>query len=286
MENNIFKNLPIVFPFYEQRVQQTRERENNAQFCDFKLISPRNALLPFQLNFGKEKPAPTKWEILGHATLDITNNLNKITVYEFEEHKQAVYKGDALRFVHGVRDEELNLGCGWYYSKFTFADGSAFYSEFFYVPEDNFTAGENLTNYTLVEFWCDKDLDPVLYRDGFKQRVYLDTFVHSAVPEFDEEVEKDGYNSAIPTFQKLTLKYKFISVVPDYMKIALLTLLMQDNIYLYLSDKRSGKIDRVEVNPQPDETGAFNNVDVVFEDAILIKTNCAKNEQELNITTW
>lgn len=283
----IFKNLPVVLPFYNEVKQQTRARENNAQGAEYKLVSPRNAILPFQIQFDMSQAAPQKWEIITQAgqSIDITNNLPKIALYTFADKKQIFYNGEALDFVYGTISEELNLPCGFYHTKFTFPDGGYLVSERFYVPENSFKVGEP-GEFTAVEFWNDTDIEPVKYRGGFKQIIYLDTFVHSAVPELEEDVEKDGENNSIPTFQKLTLKYRFSDVVPDFVKIALLTLLLHDNIYLYLSDKRTGKIDRVEVNPAPDENGAFNLVDVVFEDAILTKVSCSEQEEETDISTW
>ena len=283
--NNIFKELPIVFPFYENHKQQDVNKENVESNCAFKLISPKNALLPFQIEMPINKPNPISWKIIGlnGSEIDISNNLSKVKIYVFEEKKQAVYFGEELIFSYENRSEPLNLENGFYYTIFNFSDGSYYVSEIFFAA--GFNVGEN-TEFMQVDFWQDKDVEPLIFRNGWKQTIYLSTFVHSAIAEVEEETEKDGFNSEIPTFQRMVLKYKFIELVPDFVKIALVSLQMQDNVYIYLSDKRSGKIDRISVESQPDETIGLNNVEVIFEDDVLIKTACGQNKQEISQATW
>lgn len=280
----IFKELPIVLPFYELQENQDRYRENVAELCPFKLISPRNALLPFQIEMPLDKGALIAWDLVsacenptGTLLINLTSQLNKVKIYEFTDKKQAVYFGDVLGGV--------SLACGYYYTRFRFNDGSQYVSEVFYIPADAFDVGQN-SRYMRLEFWNDKDIDPVLYRDNFKQIIYLDNFVSSFMPEIEEEQEKDGFNNEIPIFQKLIMKYKIHDVVPDFIKIALISLQMMDNVYIYINSSRSGKIDRISVNSQPYETGAFNDVELTFEDDIMYKTACNTNKQLINAYTW
>lgn len=277
--SNIFKELPIVFPFYENHKQKDVNKENVESICAFKLISPKNALLPFQIEIPINKPNPTLWQIVNvcdGSTINLNASLSQIKIFNFEEKKQAVYYGNAL---------PIDLACGYYYTIFQFADGTYYVSEIFYVPANGFKLGEN-TEFMQVDFWQDKDVEPLIFRYGWKQTIYLSTFVHSAIPEVEEETEKDGFNSEIPTFQRMVLKYKFVELVPDFIKIALVSLQMQDNVYISLSDKRSGKIDRISVESQPDESIGLNNVEVIFEDDVLIKTACGENKQEISQATW
>lgn len=284
----VFKELPIVFPFYEMTENQYRNRENVRDLNQYKLISPKNALLPFQIEMPADKPAPVKWEIItiDGRSIDITNNLPTITLYEFSGKKQAVYKGDSLTFEYDTISEELNLSCGDYYSVFTFADDSQYVSEFFHIPIDSFLTGED-SNYVRVTFWNDFDLEPILYRADFRQTIYLDTFISDFVPEIDEEVKSDGYNNDIPIFQRLMLKYKFVGVVPDFIKIALVSLQIHDHVYIYVNQSRQGEISRVVVTATPHDDGGMNDVDVVFQDDLLLKkAGCMVNEVAENITTW
>ncbi|WP_258316924.1 hypothetical protein, partial [Escherichia coli] len=78
----------------------------------FELISPKNALLPFQISLPDGKPQPTKWTIISYPSgseIDITNNLSAVKVYEIAGEKTAVYFGDALQFKFEARNEPLNL---------------------------------------------------------------------------------------------------------------------------------------------------------------------------------
>lgn len=283
--DRIYKELPIVFPFYEKAGNQNKYRDNTEGLNQYSLISPRDALLPFQIELPVDKLSPTSWKIIsecGSNEIDISNNLHLIKIYNFSNKKQAVYNGAALRFNYQTRNEPLNLACGRYYSVINFADGSYLISEDFTV--ESFKLG-SITNFIKIDFWNEKDINPIIYRDSFRQTIYLNTFVHSFEPEIEEETEKDGFNNEIPIFQKLVLKYKFTEVVPDYVKIALISLQMHDHVLL-TTKHRNGEIDRVQVTAQPHEGGGFNDVEVVFEDNIIYKTNCDQNENVTSVTTW
>jgi hypothetical protein len=280
--SRIYKEMPIAFPFYEVLANQDRYRENVEGLNQYALISPNNALLPFQIEMPVDKSAPTSWHIINSCSsndLDISNNLEKIKVYEFGVKKQAVYKGEILNFTYQTRNEELNLPAGSYFTVFNFADGSSYTSEVFTVK------CEPLNSFIKIDFWNDTDIKPILYRDNFLQTIYLDTFVSSYVPEIEEETEKDGFNNKIPVFQKLVLRYKIIDVVPDFLKIALISLQMHDHVVI-TTVNRSGEIDRLEVTAQPHEGQGINDVEILFEDDMLYKTNCQTNETPLIVTTW
>ena len=286
---NIFKEMPIVFPFYDNEKHFSIRSEHREGNCVYKLISPKNALLPFQINLPVNKPAPIKWEIsmvCGKNVIDITNNLKEVKIYSFEEKKQAVYFGEKpLRFKYGNRDEDLNLETGFYFSRFVFDDGSYYVSEWFYVPSDSFRVGEQ-SNYFKIDFWQDNDVLPLIYRDNWKQTLYLKTFIHAAVPEVEEKTKKDGFNNEIPVFQKMTLKYKFLDIVPDFLKIAIVSLQIQDNVQIVSDNQRSGIISRVSVNAENDENIGMSVVDVTFEDEILTKTSCNNDKPIVSLSNW
>ena len=286
--NTIYKELPIVFPFYEYQPNQDRYRENIEGLNQFNLISPVNAFLPFQIEMPANKPHPTSWVLFklgGDGTVvqnfDLATNWSKIKIYEFADRKVATYNGEALTINGG---EAMNLSCGYYYTDIRFNDGTHYYSEVFFIPENAFAVGA-VNDFIKIDFWNEKDIIPILYRDNFRQTIYLNTFVHSFEPEIEQETEKDGFNNEIPIFSKLTLRYKFTEVVPDYIKTALISLQMHDKVTI-TTKYRAGEIDRVQVTAQPHEGGGFNDVDVVFEDNILYKTKCESNQPANNITTW
>ena len=280
--NNVFNHLPIAFPFYQDVKSQDIYKENIDEDLLYQLITPSNCLLPFQIRMPVDSGKPIKWEIIsncGDNVLDVSNNLNLVKVYNFDNYKQAVYFGAQLQFVYQTINNPLDLPCGYYYTKFTFLDGSYYVSEIFRVEK-------NLQNFIKVEFWCENDLNPIIYRDNWKQILYLPTFVHTAMPEIEEESLKDGYNNEIPIYQKMVLKYKFVDIVPDFLKTALISLQMQDFVYLWISETRQGLIDRVWVSVTPDDTGATNEVEVMFEDDVLLKTKCNVSDVLQNTETW
>lgn len=276
--NNVFNHLPIAFPFYQDVKSQEIYKENLESNLFYKLITPLDRLLPFQIEMPVAKPNPTKWEIYQYDDEDgaqlahtITASLSSIKIYTFADRKIAVYFGGQIA--------GLNMTCGHYYTKITFADGSYFVSDIFY-------ATPNLNECIKVDFWCTNDVKPIIYRDGWKQWLYLPTFVHTATPEVEEESLKDGYNNEIPVYQKMILKYEFIDIVPDFLKTALVSLQIQDFVYLWISETRQGYVDRVWVAVTPDDTGATSEVKVTFEDDIMLKTNCDTNETLQNLSTW
>ena len=270
---NIFKQLPIAFPFYESLDNQEIYKENVDENLFYKLYTPQNSLLPFQIRMPVNKPAPTAWKIIQYENpsveIDITNKLNLIKLFVFGDYKQAVFFGDDLG---------INMTCGHYYTKLTFPDGTYYVSEVFFAS--------SIVDCMRVEFWQEKDVAPIIYRNNWKQILYLPTFVHTALPEIDEETTKDGFNNEIPVYQKMMLKYKFVDVVPDFLKIALVSLQMQDYVYLWISETRKGFIDRIWVSATPDETGMMNDVEVLFEDDLMIKTKCNNNDTLINLTNW
>lgn len=285
---NIFKELPIVFPFYHDERHLNSRIKNFDQNCIYKLISPKNALLPFQIRLEAGGAAPIAWQIstiCGQSIIDITNNLSEVKTYEFDDFLQAVYFGTPLNFEHGSISQPLDLQPGFYFTKFIFPDGSYLISEVFFIPENRFNVGEKST-YFKIDFWNESDVLPIIYRDSWRQIVYLETYIHAALPEIDEAVKKDGFGSEIPTFQRMSLRYKFSEVVPDFLKVALVSLQMQDHVFIETGNERSGDIKRVLVSVDPDENTGLNIVDITFEDDILIKTACKNDKSLLHLSNW
>lgn len=282
---NIYNNTPIAFPWYQDIKDQNINKENSNGEILYKLITPATQMLPFQIEMPTDKPHPTKWEIYGtdgetsELIYDLQPSMNMIRVYKYLDRHVAVYPGGSLKVKYKGGVVNLVMPCGYYYSKITFADGSYYVSEIFF-------AENNTENYMRVMFWCDNDLKPITYRDEWKQVLYLDTFVHTAAPEVEEETITDGDKNEIPTWQKMVLKYKFVDTVPDFLKIALVSLQIHEFVYLWISESRQGYVDRVFVSETPDETGAMSDVEVTFEDDMMIRRTCPINDNLLGIETW
>lgn len=279
----IFNELPTAFPWYDKQGKQQRYRENAKQLCDYKLISPNNGLLPFQTITPTGTGIPTSWQIMttcGDLAIDISNNIGKLKATETADGVYIEYAGDVLTFLRQSVPENLSVPQGAYYSVITFADEKKIFSEIFYCVPD-------LSAYMKIEFWNGCDISPIMYAKGFKQIIYIDSFVHTSEPEIEQDGERDGDDQIIPTFQKMVVKYRFSTMVPDYMKIALTSMQMHDEVYLTTENgTRTGKIERLTTSSTIETSGAYSTVDVVMEQAIITRTACCENMEVQNENPW
>lgn len=281
----LFSELPTVLPFYTNLRNQNRFKENAKKSCDFNLFSPSNALLPFTLQLPKGSPKPTSFKLVsedGNET-DLSNNISKLKAVDFDDFAYCFYNGEKLMFKYETIEQELNLNGRFHIE--LIIDGKKYFSENFLMSKD-IKADFFSNKFVKFEFWDEKDIEPVRYRSNFKQVIYLDTFIHTSEPEIEEEAERDGNNNAIPTFTKLTIKQKIEVVVPDFIKVALMTLQLHEEIFVFEQNKRSGKIDRIKINPTTEDGGAFSTVEIVLETDILTKIQCEDNKQATNENLW
>lgn len=281
----LFNELPTILPFYTNLQNQNRFKENTKKSCDYSLLSPSDALLPFLVKIPKGSTKPTSFKLVDEngVETDLSNNINILKAIDFDDFAYCYYNGQKLIFKHGVIEEDLNL-VGNYYVKLTI-DGVDYFSEIMTLTKD-IKHNEFSNKYVKIEFWDEKDIEPIRYRNDFKQIIYIDSFIHTSEPEVEEEAERDGNNNAIPTFSKLTIKQKIEIFVPDFVKIALMTLQLHEEIFVYEKNKRSGKIDRIKINPTTEEGGAFSVVEIILETDILTKTQCENNKIATNSNLW
>ena len=281
----LIKELPTVLPFYTNKKNQNRFKENVAKNCPYFLSSPKNALLPFMLQLPKNSPKPTSLKLvsLNGQETDLSNNISKLKAIDFDDFTYCFYNGQILDFKFENIEQELNL-TGTFFIELKIGN-IEYFSEVFLMNEE-IKQNDFGSNFVKLEFWDDTDIEPIRYRNDFKQVIYLDTFIHTSEAEIEEETETDGLGNKIPTFSKLTLKQKIEVFVSDFVKNALMTLPMHNEIFVFEQGKREGKIDRVKVTPSADETGAFSTVEIVFETDILTKTQCEDNKIATNENLW
>ena len=279
------KELPTVLPFYTNKKNQNRFKENVKNKCPFVLFSPSNALLPFLVQLPKSSPKPTSFKIidLNGTETDLSNNISKLKAIDYEDFAYCYYNGEELIFKHETFEQVLNLS-GFFYVELII-DGKSYFSEVFLMTKE-ITSNSFSDKFVKIEFWDLTDIEPIRYRNDFKQVIYLDTFIHTSEPEIEQENENDGYNNAIPTFSKLTIKQKMEILVPDFLKIAFLTLEMHENIFVNEQNKREGKIDRIKITPTTDEDGSFSTLEIIMETDILTKTQCEENKAVTNPNLW
>lgn len=282
---SIYNELPTAFPWYDKKEKQHRFRENVEGTCGYKLISPNNGLLPFQLRVETGLARPTAmaiWSLCDEQVMDLTNNIPLLQAKTTEKGINAYYNGEAMQFKAGTRPAtNLEIPEGTYYATLSFASGETYYSEVFTVVKD-------LSQYMRIEYSNSCDIDPIIYKDNsWKNILYLDTFVHVAEPEIEEDGERDGSDQLIPTYQKLTVKYRFSVTVPDFVKIAITSMQMHDNVAMTSSNAiRSGKIDRMTTASTVESGGAYSTVDVIMEQLLMMKQSCCEEMVILEQNPW
>lgn len=284
----LFSEIPTVLPFYTNKKNQNRFKENVAKNCPFILFSPSNRPLPFMIKLPKGSPPPQAMFLYNcddSVYYDLGENIPKLKAVDFDDFAYC-YNNGQVSWTYGGHKMNFN---GMFYL-FIQISNEVYFSEIFCMSEkigaNKFGTPTFTEDFVKITFWDLKDIDPIRYRNDFKQEIYLDTFIHTSEPEIEEETESDGLGNKIPTFTKLIIKQKIEVVVPDYLKNALMTLPMHDIVEVNEGGKRIGEIDRVKVSPSTDETGALSTVEVVFETDILTKTQCEDNKQATNANLW
>jgi hypothetical protein len=279
----LFDELPIAFPWYSKIEHQNRYNENVEPICDYKLITPRDALLPFEFT----KPVagnPTGWNIYEintgalMATINVLTPVRKVTRAGLD---YIYYNGSALSTSGGT----LSLPPGYYYSRMAFAGSIYYYSEMFFIPEDAPLVGSAAVPYLKLEWWNLSDIPPIFYNDitgglpYFVNRVYLDTFITASEPEIEEDGTRDGNDELIPTFQKAIIRYRVTFEAPDFLKKALTIMQMHDQIKLTTKNNiRAGIVRRINVTSALEANGGLSIVDLLFEETIaMVKKGCAQN---------
>jgi hypothetical protein len=280
----IFNYLPVAFPWYDNIRKQNRYKQNVEGLCDYKLIGPRDALLPFQFYKPSELAFPGNWYIREvnsqQVVADITPSLGFIRARTSADGLDYFYyNGEALTTTSG----NLNLNFGFYEAYLVFNNGAVFWSEMFHIPDISFSvSGQFQSQFLRLEWWNETDLPPILYNNGdnvnnFRNVAFLETFVHASEPEIQVDTEKDGNNTDIPTFEKGVIPYRISHIVPDFLKVALVIMQMHDHVRLTTPlGIDDGEITDLTTDSQVDEGGGgLSTIDILFQqDLAIIKKGC------------
>lgn len=280
----LYNELPVSFPWYNKIEKQNRYNEHTGGICDYQLISPVDALLPFEFY---KQPAgtslPSAWEVFEINTqnliADISANIGLLY--------RVIREGREYFCYHGEQLAGLALPAGYFYSRMTFADGTFFYSEMFHVPESLFyIANDSNIDFLKLVWYNNSDLRPIFYNNKdsqgipkFKNVLYLDTFIHASEPELTEDGARDGNDELITTFQKVVIPYRITVLVPDFVKKALCVMPMHDVIKVVTKrGVRAGSLESVKINTALEVSGALSVVDILFNaDVAMVKKGCADN---------
>lgn len=249
------------------------KRINNRPMYNKTMFSVSAQQLPANITPGNI----VSWKIMtccGSET-DVTNNIGLISLRMYGDGIRVLYKGEPMFFETTAGNKPLSIQPGAYYSVIEFENGYQYFSEVFTVPEDS------LDNYMKIEFWNSCDIEPIAYNDGaggWKQTIYIDSFIHASDPEVEEDGERDGNDMLIPTFQRMVVRYRFSAVVPDYMKIAIVSLQLHDNVLITTENEtRSGRADRISTSTSIDDNGAYSTIDAIIDQYVMVKKACCRN---------
>lgn len=279
----LFNNLFTAFPWYDKKEKQLRYRAGNDYSLPF-LISPNNAILPFQFRKPSNGRMPVSWKVFhvdGTEYFDMSvhiPDLNKRTVGGYD---YFWIVPNTPMIVGDVITQTMEDGC--YYCVIDFPTGVDMYSEVFHVKTFQVDT-PGICPYIKIE-WDNQegDVKPIYYPDDlpFKNRVYLDSRITSSEPEILRQVETNANQVEIPEFQRAAVKYRIQTFAPDYLVIALTLASMHDNVTLATENNvENGEMTNVLVTANPEEGGIFSTVDIVFENELLIiAKSCGEDMQ-------
>jgi len=260
----IYSELPLAFPWYDSLLKQNRFRKNCLHAVPFKLITPMDALLPFQFcNPNTELKAVVEWKILNEDGLpvkDLHSDIGKLNNKIIDGKQYTYYKGDQLN---------LSLPCGYYYSKIRFQDSNSYYySELFFIG--NFLRDSN-PDLLRITYKHTCDIGPIKYTSldtDYQNVFFLDSFITHSEPAYLEEVEKDGFGNETVVFNKYQNRFETQAVVPDFLKTAVVVIQLHKSVSVVTNNGLNTiAINRLMVKAAIMELsgGCESSVDLTFE---------------------
>jgi hypothetical protein len=223
---------------------------------------PEGRILPFQIQ--RDKPGSAD-NITAFKVVDLDGNLiqdfmgqkSLIEVRSTTDKEYLIYSGS-----------ELQVGSAGMFYVYIKKGNQEFFSEVFKVCTGTFLK---------LEWWNTIDIAPLLYQTGFKNVLYLDSYLEVQEPDLQEEGNNNGQGDYVPTFQRLVHKHKFEAIVPDYLLDALALAQIHDNIQI--TDELGETVDCYQVNAAT--TYADNYLGTIKFDFEVtdayIRTNCLQN---------
>lgn len=260
----IYSELPLVFPWYDSLLKQNRFRKNCINIAPFKLITPNDALLPFQFTSPhSELKTIIEWKIFNEDGLqvkDLDSDITKLKNKMIDGNQYTYYKGDQL---------SLSLPCGFYYSKIRFQDSTNYYvSELFFISNFSINTHPDLLRIT-YKHTC--DIGPIKYSSldpDYQNILFLDSFITHSEPAYLEEVEKDGFGNETVVFNKYQNRFETQVVVPDFLKTAIVVM----QLHKALSVVTNSGLNIVAINRLLVKTtimelsaGCHSSVEIMFE---------------------
>lgn len=302
----IFDELPLPFPWYNDRRKQNRWRENCKYLYPYELIMPQERMLSFQFKFLTPPGDPvtvTRWYLYEGCLNGPSETSGEFLFTEpgdiiltedgepiFSESGLAVPliplpAPDVAALLEIINDTEgythiiykggdftNPLNCLFYESMIQLSNGLMFWSEVFKVATKKY--GRYPYMYLTWNNPC--DYNGIIYHTGYTNQLYLPSFIANNAEELVEEVTQDGAGNEILEFQKIIYKYKFSEAVPDFLKTALVFMVLHK--HKTFSDEkalRTFDINRMRIITQSIGSGAYSFVDITIErDQVLLATAC------------
>lgn len=256
-------------------------RKQGKGYCPFKLYSPNDRLLPFQIFI----------PVTEGATLD-DYDINDIVFYNCDGTQHSVLSdypglendiekmqvfGEGIWFIYkGTAPiTNMNFPSGYYYFQFQTANSRDIFSELFYVD-----CNLDYKRLLKIEFWNSCDFSNIIYQTGYKNYFYLDTTLLKGVPSIDETGFENGYGEFQLTSSRYVDNYILDCLVTEYLVHALF--LMKSHSEIYITSPETGQIGKFDVkksNVNWDEGGFYEDISLELEQKQLIyKGSCCENK--------
>lgn len=292
----ILDELKVPFRWYED-VSRLLKNTDDGQSFRFKLITPKDRLLPFMFRYPNDASItfPQTWKVYnsvsGALVIDLAAFVGPyLDYYKFDIYDYVVYKG---------QDLEIELPEGYHYSVIEMSDGRIITSEDFWIDCDaeGSVMGEDfsddfnedfgplistggLPKYTKIEWWNNCDIGNLLYQTGYHNILYLESGLERSEPQIIEEGSEDGKKDFVPTFIKYIDNIRFTDFVPEYIITALLPVGMHRNVVittaknLYTGSAKNFRCTHEWQNSQ------FGIIECKFQqETTFLRANCCTNNE-------
>lgn len=190
----IYDELKTGLKIYNSLSKQDRFIKNKDSVYSFDLVSPKDAILPFQIRLLSAA------SVSSYKVKDIDGNTiatlgtSTLSYTSLGSYNYVINKGQS---------SGINLGAGKYYVEIVIS-GSYYYSEVFTVPCISFSVNDVSIPYTKIEWDNDGcNLGPIIYTTGYKNTLYFDATINKEEPTIEEEGYEDGNKLFYPTLVTL-----------------------------------------------------------------------------------
>lgn len=259
----------------KKRQYANRRQANGKQL--YKVVSPMNNILPFQFSMGyidEKSLSIVSWTLYNEKGAFIKSlPIQSISAYKSELNK--------VFFIWKSEDASLglNLSGGHYYFTIRFSDSQIAVSEIFFVDCEN-----SVDRFLKVEFWNSCDFIDVLYKTGYKNRIYLDGALLKNAPTVEETGNENGLGEFITTSVKMFDNYKLQVYVPEFIYQSIVFAMMNDNVWLTHPDtKESGLFKIKKISESWDDYGYMVELNVeLTQERLIYRSGCCENIDAIN----